>query len=89
MSQTRQSDTAVSGTEATRERAGLTFGRKTFIAWTIFSALAMWLGLSVAEGLAAERCQADSLAWNWKSWSCVPHSGTIILPPGLRRAGSD
>ena len=84
MSQTRQSDTAVP-----EERAGLTFGRKTFIAWTVLSALGVWLTLSVAEGLAAERCQADSLAWNWKSWSCVPHSGTIILPAGLRRAGSD
>ena len=84
MSQTRQSDPA-----APVARAVPTFGRKTFIAWTVLSALGVWLALSVAEGLAAERCQADSLAWNWKSWSCVPHSGTIILPPGLRRAGSD
>ena len=73
----------------TSERPIFRFGWKVFVAWTIFSALAVWLGLSVAEGLAAERCFTDSMAWNWKTWSCVPHSGTIILPPGLRRAGSD
>jgi hypothetical protein len=65
------------------------FGSKTFVAWTVFSALAVWLGLSIVEGLAIEQCRADALAWNWKSWQCQPYGGTIILPPGLRRAGSD
>ena len=64
-------------------------GRKTFVAWTIFSALGVWLGLAIAEGLAKERCNQDGLAWDWKAWSCAHPSGTIILPPGLRRAGSD
>jgi hypothetical protein len=65
------------------------FGRKTFVAWTIFSALGVWLGLSLAEGLAKERCTADGLAWQWKSWSCTQPKGIILVPPGLRRAGSD
>jgi hypothetical protein len=80
MSQTRSNET---------QRTGLPFGRRTFVAWTIFSALAVWLGLSLAEGLAVEQCRADALAWNWKQWRCEPGGGTIILPPGLRRAGSD
>ena len=71
------------------ERPLFKVGRKTFVAWTVLSALSVWLGLSVLEGLAAERCHIDGLAWNWKAWSCAHPSGTIILPPGLRRAGSD
>jgi hypothetical protein len=70
-------------------RMPLAVGTKTFAAWTLFSALAVWLGLSVLEGLAAERCHIDGLAWQWKTWSCAQPAGTIILPPGLRRAGSD
>lgn len=70
-------------------RTGVSNGWKLFIAWTIFSALGVWLALAVAEGLAAERCHNDGQAWNWKAWSCAHPSGTIILPPGLRRAGSD
>jgi hypothetical protein len=81
----RTTDTSLT----TAQPSGFPFGRKSFIVWTIFSALAVWLGLSIAEGLAAERCRNDSLAWNWKSWSCAPQGGIIILPPGLRRAGSD
>ena len=64
-------------------------GRKPFIAWTVFSALAVWLCLSVIEGLAKERCNIDGLAWRWTTWSCAQPSGIIIVPPGLRRAGSD
>ena len=60
--------------------------RRWFVAWTIFSALAVWLGLSVAETLAAERCAADGLIWNWKAWSCAQPRGTIVLPSALRRA---
>jgi len=60
--------------------------RRLFVAWTIFSALAVWLALSVAETLAAERCSADGLLWNWKAWSCAQPRGTIILPSALRRA---
>ena len=71
------------------DRPGCRPGRKTFAAWTIFSALAVWLGLSVLEGLAKERCNQDGLPYNWKAWSCAQPSGTIIVPPGLRRAGSD
>lgn len=71
------------------ERPHFKAGRRTFAAWTVLSALSVWLGLSVMEGLAAERCQNDGLAWNWKTWSCAHPAGTIILPPGLRRAGSD
>ena len=68
---------------------GLVTGRKAFIAWTIFSALAVWFGLAIAEGLAKERCNQDGLAWNWKAWSCAQPGGILIIPPGLRRAGSD
>ena len=71
------------------EHPGLATGRKTFMAWTIFSALAAWLGLAVAEGLAKEGCNQDGLAWNWKAWSCAQPGGILIIPPGLRRAGSD
>ena len=71
------------------ERPAFRPGRKTFAAWTVFSALAVWLGLSVVEGLAKERCNQDGLAYDWKAWSCAQPSGTIIVPPGLRRAGSD
>ncbi len=85
MSQTNDSQI---GNDAT-ERPLFKVGTRTFVAWTIFSALGVWLALSVAEGLAIERCLNDSLAWNWKAWSCTQPSGTIILPPGLRRAGSD
>lgn len=74
---------------ATGPRAALSAGRKLFIAWTVVSALGVWLALALAEGLAAERCFNDGLAWHWTAWSCAPRSGTIILPPGLRRAGSD
>jgi hypothetical protein len=85
MSQTRPS----SAEHHEPARTSFGFGRKTFVAWTVFSALAVWLGLSVAEGLAKDRCNADGLAWNWKQWDCAKPSGIIILPPGLRRAGSD
>lgn len=71
------------------ERVAMSQGRKLFIAWTIFSALAVWFALAIAEGLAAERCLNDGQAWKWKTWSCARPTGTIILPPGLRRAGSD
>ena len=70
-------------------RTGVSTGWKLFVVWTVFSALAVWLGLSVSEGLAVERCHNDGQAWNWKAWSCAQPNGTIILPPGLRRAGSD
>ena len=70
-------------------RQGLSAGRKAWLAWTVFSALAVWLALAVAEGLAKERCNTDGLAWDWKLWTCAQPSGTIIVPPGLRRAGSD
>ena len=68
------------------EAAGLSRRTKWFVAWTVSSALAVWLGLSVAEGLAAERCTADGLAWDWKAWNCTQPRGTIILPSSLRRA---
>lgn len=68
---------------------GLAHRRRWFVAWTVFSALAVWLGLSVAEKLAADRCAADGLLWNWKTWSCAQPRGTIILPSALRRAGVD
>ena len=60
--------------------------RRWFAAWTVFSALAVWLGLSVAEGVAMERCTADGLSWDWKGWGCTQPRGTIILPSALRRA---
>jgi hypothetical protein len=63
--------------------------RRVFVAYTIVSALAVWLALAVAEGLAKEQCQRDGLAFQWTTWTCKPYGGTIILPPGLRRAGSD
>ncbi len=66
--------------------AGLSRGTKWFVAWTICSALAVWLGLSLAERLAAERCTIDGLAWDWKSWSCAQPRGIIILPSSLKRA---
>ena len=59
---------------------------KVFIGWTVVSALAVWLSLSVLEGLAQERCQSDGQLWRWTSWSCVQPSGTIVLPSALRRA---
>jgi hypothetical protein len=65
------------------------FGPRGWIAYTVLSALAVWLSLAVAEGLAKEQCQRDGLAFNWTTWSCKNAGGTIILPPGLRRAGSD
>ncbi len=69
------------------EAAGLSRRTKWFVAWTVCSALAVWLGLSVAEGLAAERCTIDGLSWDWKAWTCAQPRGTIILPSSLRRAG--
>lgn len=68
------------------EHGGLSQRAKWLVAWTIVSALGVWLGLSVAERLAAERCTADGLTWNWKAWSCAQPGGTIILPSSLRRA---
>ncbi len=65
------------------------WGSKVFASWTVISALLVWLSLSILEGLAAERCHNDGLAWNWKAWACAHPAGTIILPSGLRRAGSD
>ncbi|MEQ1697232.1 MAG: hypothetical protein ABL901_15465 [Hyphomicrobiaceae bacterium] len=68
------------------ENTGMSRRTKLFVAWTVFSALAVWFGLSVAERLAAERCTADGLNWNWTAWSCAQPGGTIILPSSLRRA---
>ena len=68
------------------DAGGLSRRTKWFVAWTVCSALGVWLGLSVAEGLAAERCTIDGLAWDWKTWSCAQPAGTIILPSALRRA---
>jgi hypothetical protein len=65
------------------------FGRRGFITYTVISALVVWLGLAVLEGLAREQCQRDGLAFRWTSWNCKNAGGTIILPPGLRRAGAD
>lgn len=60
--------------------------RRLFAVWTVSSALTVWLGLSVAEGIAAERCHSDGLAWNWKSWSCEYRHAPLSLPQGLRRS---
>jgi hypothetical protein len=57
-----------------------------FIVWTVCSALVTWLGLTIAEGISAERCRSDGLAWNWKAWSCEFRAGPLSLPPGLRRS---
>jgi hypothetical protein len=84
----RQTNNRQTGVDAL-EQPLFKFGTRTYVAWTVFSALGVWLALSVAEGLAIERCLNDSLAWNWTTWSCTHPSGTIILPQGLRRAGSD
>jgi hypothetical protein len=73
-------------TDLQDDATGLTRRTKWFVAWTVCSALTVWLGLSVAEGLAAERCTTDGLAWDWKAWSCTQPRGTIILPSSLRRA---
>jgi hypothetical protein len=70
-------------------QSGYRIGSKTFYAWTVFSALAVWFSLSVMEGLAKERCNIDGLAWKWTTWSCTQPGGILIIPPGLRRAGSD
>jgi hypothetical protein len=75
-------DEAMSGTTAMATQRRW----RWFAAWTVFSALGVWLGLSVAEGVAMERCNADGLSWDWKGWRCTQPRGTIILPSALRRA---
>lgn len=65
------------------------FGRKWLFAYTLVSALAVWLGLAVAEGRARERCGREGLQFHWITWSCVPAGGTIILPSELKRASAE
>ncbi|MGH8336695.1 MAG: hypothetical protein ACRETL_07755 [Gammaproteobacteria bacterium] len=65
------------------------FGSKAFIAYTVLSALAVWLGLSIVETLVRDQCNSDGLEFHWTRWSCSLPSGTILQPLNLRRAGSD
>ncbi len=72
------------GNDASAGKIG--FGRKALLAYTLVSALAVWLGLTVALGRAQEQCGHEGLQFRWTIWNCVPAGGTIILPSELKRA---